>query len=53
LSYIKQGEPAEVSLIYDDKRPNGSLIVNDVGIEPLQTLTIEEFAAMSGLILVP
>jgi len=53
LSYIKPGEPAEVNLIYDDKLPNGNLIINDVGIEPLQTLTIEEFAAMSGLILVP
>ena len=56
LSYIKPGEPAEVSLIYDDKLPGGvedKLIINDVGIEPLQTLTIEEFAAMSGLILVP
>jgi len=56
LSYIKPGEQAEVSLIYDDELPkseNKDFILNDIGIEPLQTLTIEEFGAMSGLILVP
>lgn len=55
LTFIKPGENAEVSLIYDDKikEEDGTFVLNDVGIEPLQTLTIEEFAAMSGLILTP
>lgn len=57
LSYIKPGEDAEVSLIYDgkirDDSGNNKFILNDVGIEPLQTLTIEEFAAMQGLLLIP
>lgn len=53
LTYIKPQENAEVSLIYDDNIKQDNFVLNDVGIEPLQTLTIEEFAAMSGLILVP
>ena len=55
LTFVKPGENAEVSLIYDDKikEEDGTFVLNDVGIEPLQTLTIEEFAAMSGLILTP
>lgn len=56
LSYIKPGDPAEVSLIYDDKINPSTTIpfeLNDVGIEPLQVLTMEEFAAMSGVILIP
>ena len=56
LSFIKPNEDSEIALIYDDNIKNvsnGDFILNDVGIEPLQTLTIEEFAAMSGLILKP
>lgn len=57
LSYIKPGEDAEVALIYDGKYKtniqSNKFTLNDVGIEPLQTLTIEEFSAMSGLILIP
>ena len=55
LSYIKPNENADVSLIYDDKikLSDNKFILNDVGIEPLQELTMEEFSAMSGLILLP
>ena len=54
LSYIKPRESAEVALIYDDKIPStNEFVLNDIGIEPLQRLTMDEFAAMSGLILVP
>lgn len=54
LSYIKPRESAEVALIYDDKIPStNEFVLNDIGIEPLQKLTMDEFAAMSGLILVP
>ena len=56
LSYIKPDQDAEVSLIYDGKiksNGNGKFVLHDVGIEPLQTLTIEEFASLSGLILIP
>jgi len=43
-------------LIYDGKIKSngyGKFVLHDVGIEPLQTLTIEEFASLSGLILIP
>ena len=53
LTYTKPNENSEIALIYDDKIKADPLIINDVGIDPLQTLTIEEFSAMSGLILVP
>lgn len=56
LSFIKPNEDSEVALIYDDKikKVSGNnFILNDVGIEPLQVLTIEEFSSMSGLILTP
>lgn len=55
LQYIKPNADAEVNLIYDDKikLSDGKFVFNDVGMEPLQSLTMEEFAAMSGLILVP
>ena len=57
LSYIKPGEDAEVALIYDGdiKRPHDGkdFVINDVGIDPIQELTIEEFSAMSGIILIP
>jgi hypothetical protein len=56
LSFIKPNEDSEIALIYDDKikgTESTPFVLNDVGIEPLQVLTIEEFAAMSGLILNP
>ena len=55
LSYIKQNTDADIALIYDDKLDNTKtkFVFSDVGIEPLQSLTIEEFAAMSGLIIIP
>lgn len=56
LSYIKPDQDAEVSLIYDGKIKSngyGKFVLHDVGIEPLQTLTIEEFASLPGLILIP
>ena len=57
LSYIKPGEDAEVALIYDGdiKRPQDGkdFVINDIGIDPIQELTIEEFSAMSGIILIP
>ena len=56
LQYIKPDQDAEVSLIYDDDittNDDNQFILNDVGLEPLQSLTMEEFAAMSGLIIVP
>lgn len=57
LSYIKPNADADVSLIYDGKvkkeTNTNKFVLNDVGIEPLQELTMEEFSAMSGLILVP
>jgi len=55
LSYITPGHDAEVSLIYDGdiKSQNNSFVLNDIGIDPLQKLSMEEFAAMSGLILIP
>lgn len=55
LSYIKPGEDAEVALIYDDKIDTDvdTFILNDIGIEPLQKYTMEEFSAMQGLILIP
>lgn len=53
LSYITEGQDAEVALIYDGKIKENPFILNDVGIDPLQKLSMEEFSAMSGLILVP
>lgn len=57
LSYIKPGEDAEVALIYDDKigttDERSTFTLNDVGIDPLQQYTMEEFSAMQGLILIP
>ena len=56
LQYIKPIEDAEVCLIYDGEVKQdvtGRFILHDVGIDPLQKITMEEFAAMSGLILIP
>ena len=56
VQYIKPVEDAEVSLIYDGdiKKTDGDKFVfNDVGIEPIQSLTMEEFSAMSGIIVIP
>lgn len=56
LAYIAPREDSQISLIYDDKikkNDNNDFVLDDVGVDPLQTLTIEEFAAMSGLIINP
>lgn len=50
LSYIVPGEDAKVALIYD-----GDVVsqFNDVGADSLQEITMEEFAAMSGMVIIP
>ena len=54
LSYITPNQDSEIALIYDGKiSSDDKFILNDVGIEPLQILTIEEFSAMSGVMLIP
>lgn len=58
LSYIVPGEDANVALIYDgdvDTKTKGvtSFSFNDVGTTPLQELTMQEFAAMSGMVIIP
>ena len=54
LSYITSGEDAHVELIYDGDIPEGDeFTFNDVGTVPLQELTMEEFAAMSGMVVIP
>ncbi len=59
LSYIKEGQDSEIDLIYDgliagdEDGDDAQFTFNDVGVNPLQTLSIEEFSAMSGLILIP
>lgn len=58
LSYIVPGEDANVALIYDgdvDTKTEGvtSFSFNDVGTTPLQELTMQEFAAMSGMVIIP
>ena len=56
LQYIKPDQDAEVSLIYDGVIKNtdsSDFILHDIGIQPLQQMSMEEFAAMSGLILIP
>lgn len=57
LQYIKPGEDAHVALIYDGeiKKPKigKKFVLNDIGIDPIQELSIEEFSAMSGIILIP
>lgn len=56
LSYITPGQDAEVALIYDGEIKEvvtNTFELNDVGLDPLQKYSMEEFAAMSGLILIP
>lgn len=54
LSYIKPQVDAKIDLIYDDVLPNSeTFLLNDANIDPLQELTIDEFSAMSGLIVIP
>ena len=58
LQYIVPGEDANVALIYDgdvDTKTSGvtSFSFNDVGTTPLQELTMQEFAAMSGMVIIP
>lgn len=56
LQYVTPGADAEVYLIYDGKvktETTDTFVLNDVGVDPLQQYSMEEFAAMSGIILVP
>lgn len=56
LSYVIAGQDSEIALIYDGsikKDSNGYFNLNDVGILPLQTYSIEEFSIMSGMMLIP
>lgn len=55
LSYINPGEDAKVELIYDGETPTttNEFVFNDVGTTPLSEYTMEEFAAMSGLVVIP
>ena len=54
LQYIKAGQDAEISMIYDgDLKNTDKFVLNDVGVDPIQSLTIEEFSAMSGIIVIP
>lgn len=54
LSYINPGEDAEVTLIFDGAcNPSSGFEYNDVGTVELQKLTMEEFAAMSGMVIIP
>lgn len=55
LSYITPGEDAKVELIYDGEVPDNAqtFTFNDVGTVPLQELSMEEFAAMSGMVVIP
>jgi hypothetical protein len=57
LSYIIPGQDATVDLIYDDKFKLGenssTLVFSDVGTDPLQTYTIEEFSQLDSIIIIP
>lgn len=55
LSYIKPNSDAEVNLIYDSKLPTnpGDVKINDNGLESLQQLSIQEFAAIDSINIVP
>ena len=50
IQYIKENEDANVYLIYDGDKQSQ---FNDVGIDPLQELTMEEFASLSGIQIIP
>ena len=56
LQYITPNQDAEVSLIYDGNIKSDDaddFVLHDVGIQPIQQMSMEEFAAMSGIILIP
>ena len=56
LQYVVPGQDAEVALIYDGKIEDSgesTFILHDIGIDPIQTLSMEEFSAMSGIMLIP
>ena len=46
VQYIKENEDANVYLIYDGDIQK---TFNDVGVDPLQELTMEEFSSLSGI----
>lgn len=53
VSYILPNALPEVYLIYDDKIENNTVQFVDKGDEELQRLSIDEFNAMSGEIIIP
>ena len=53
VSYILPNALPEVYLIYDDKIENNAVQFVDKGDEELQRLSIDEFNAMSGEIIIP
>lgn len=55
LQYSKPNTNASVYLIYDSKLPDtaGDVKVNDDGIDPIQELSIEEFAALDTIDIIP
>ena len=54
LQYTVPGEDANVVLIYDGEcDPSSDFIYNDVGTVELQNLTMQEFASMSGMVIIP
>lgn len=53
ISYILSNALPEVYLIYDDKIENNTVQFVDKGDEELQRLSIDEFSAMSGEIIIP
>lgn len=55
ISYYKTNQNANVNLIYDAKIAdiNGYITINDTGLESLQELSVEEFAGLNELDIVP
>ena len=55
LSYVKPNSDAEVNLIYDSKLPDnpGDVKINDNGLASLQQFSIQEFAAIDSINIVP
>lgn len=54
LEYVKPHSDAEVFLIYDSKITNFNTIkINDNGIDPIQQLSIQEFASLDTIDITP
>lgn len=53
LSYVVPGQDANVELIFDGDTDTSTFTFKDVGTAPLQELTMQEFAALSGMVIIP